>query len=152
MEKLLVSACLLGEPTRYDGKSVPCAAVQALADRFTLVPVCPECLGGLPTPRTPCEIDRTAAELRVVSASGEDRTAEYVAGAHAALEIARREGCTLAILKSNSPSCGAGAVYDGTFTGRLVPGNGVTTSIFASAGVRVIGENDVVSWYSSHNI
>ena len=143
MERILVSACLLGMPVRYDGASRPCASVQALADRYELVPVCPECLGDLPIPRTPSEIDTRCPDLRVVTAAGEDRTEAFIAGARACVEIAKREGCTLAVMKENSPSCGCGRIYDGSFTGTLVPGNGVTTRLLTSAGVRVLGENDV---------
>ncbi|MDO4890380.1 MAG: DUF523 domain-containing protein [Coriobacteriaceae bacterium] len=146
MQKILVSACLLGNPVRYDGASRPCAAVQELVGRFQLVPVCPECLGGLPIPRTASEIVQTAPELRVMSADGEDRTAAFLEGARRCVEVAQREGCTLAIMKAKSPSCGSGAVYDGTFTGALVPGDGVATRLLTSAGVRVISENDVESW------
>lgn len=142
-ENILVSACLLGEAVRYDGQSQPCEAVKALADRYQLVPVCPECLGGLPVPRTPCEIVPAHPEPRVMSADGEDRTEAFLKGAQRCLSIAREHGCTLAVLKSRSPSCGSGAVYDGTFSGTIVPGDGMTTRLLTSAGVRVISENDV---------
>lgn len=143
MEKILVSACLLGEPVRYDGASRPCAAVQALQERYDLVPVCPECLGGLPIPRVPSEVDTRAETLRVVAADGHDVTAAFETGARACVGIAQDNGCTLAILKENSPSCGSGTIYDGTFTRTLVPGHGVAARMLTSAGVRVIGENDV---------
>ncbi len=113
--KLLVSACLLGTPCRYDGKSKKNEAVCALAERFELIPVCPEVLGGLPTPRTPSE-RRGAC---VVRKDGRDVTAEYRRGAECALETARREGVLAAVLKERSPSCGSGEIYDGTFTGAL---------------------------------
>lgn len=142
-ERILVSACLLGAPVRYDAKSCPNAAVQALADRFELVPVCPECLGGLPTPRTPSEIRPGSPAPRVVSEDGEDRSAAFAAGARACLEIARENGCTLAIMKAKSPSCGLGRVYDGSFSGVLVPGDGVATSVLKEAGIRVLNEEDV---------
>ena len=145
MEKILVSACLLGNPVRYDGESRPCAAVQALAERYELVPVCPECFGGLPIPRTASEIDMHQGGQRVVSAEGEDRTAAFQAGAQRCVEIAREEGCTLAVMKAKSPSCGSGQVYDGTFSGTLVPGDGIATRYLTVAGVRVISENDVES-------
>ena len=141
--KVLVSACLLGQPVRYDGKSFPNGAVIALARDAELVPVCPECLGGLPVPRTPCEIVPDSDGLRVMSADGDDRTGAFLAGARESLRIARENGCTLAVLKSNSPSCGCGIVYDGSFSGTLVPGDGVATRVLASAGVRVISEEDV---------
>ena len=151
MEKVLVSACLLGQPVRYDGQSRPCRAVQGLAERFELVPVCPECLGGLPIPRTPSEIDMHGGELRVMSCDGEDRTEAFLKGAAECVSIAQREGCAVAILKAKSPSCGCGRVYDGSFTGTLVSGNGVTTRALLGVGVRVICENDVESWLNGEN-
>ena len=135
-EKILVSACLLGEPCRYDGQSVPNAGVKALAESFELVPACPEQLGGLPTPRVPCEL---RPDGRVIDRNGLDRTEAFRAGAAAALEIARANGCMRAVLKENSPSCGVTAVYAGTFTGRLVPGEGMTAATLRRAGVLVEG-------------
>jgi len=137
---ILVSACLLGKPCRYDGASVPCPAVQALAESHELVPVCPEQLGGLPTPRTPSEIQ---LDGRVVDRTGDDRTAAFVAGAHKALSIAREQGCKQAILKSRSPSCGVHQVYDGAFSGALVPGRGVAAACLAEAGIELFDELDV---------
>ncbi len=133
-ESILVSACLLGEPCRYDGRSVPCQAVIALAEEFELVPVCPEQLGGLPTPRTPSEVQ---PDGRVVDREGVDRTAEFQAGARATLAIAREHGCKCAILKENSPSCGSSCIYDGSFTGTLVPGEGVTAALLREVGIEV---------------
>ena len=113
---IAVSACLLGEPCRYDGTARPCEAVVALGERHKLVPVCPEVLGGLPVPHPPCEIVLAERALRVVDADGADRTDAFVAGAAKALELVRQEGCKLAVLKAKSPSCGSGQVYDGTFS------------------------------------
>lgn len=132
---ILVSACLLGEPCRYDAKGQPCDAVIALADTHELVPVCPEVLGGLPTPRVPSEIQ---PDGRVVDAAGTDRTAAFEAGASEALRIAQEHGCTRAILKQNSPSCGTQLVYDGTFSGTLVPGRGKTAALLSEAGIDVL--------------
>ena len=146
MEKILVSACLLGRPVRFDGASRPREHVCALADRYELVPVCPECFGKLPIPRTPSEIDTTASELRVISSDGEDRTAAFLEGAERCVKIAREQGCTLAVMKAKSPSCGSGLIYDGSFTGSLTPGDGVATRALKSAGVQVISENDVETW------
>lgn len=137
---ILVSACLLGRPCRYDGASRPAPRVMALEEAgHTLVPVCPEVLGGLPTPRAPSEVQEDG---RVVSRLGEDVTAAYRSGAERALELARERGCTLAVLKSRSPSCGRGEIYDGTFTGTLRPGNGVTARLLEQAGIPVLGEED----------
>lgn len=151
--RIAVSACLLGEECRYDGRSKPCARVQELAaDGHELVPVCPEVAGGLPTPRTPCEIVRApwmkgkkahAANERswaILDAGGADRTAAYARGAQAELARAKEAGCELAILKAKSPSCGSGEVYDGTFSGTLVPGWGIAAAAFRDAGITVIDE------------
>ena len=134
--RLLVSACLLGAPCRYDGKAKKNEAVCALAEEFELIPICPEALGGLPTPRTPSE----RRGERVVMRDGRDVTAEYRRGAETALEIARREGVSAAVLKERSPSCGSGEIYDGTFTGALVPGDGVTAELLRANGISVFSE------------
>ena len=135
--KLLVSACLLGTPCRYDGKAKKNEAVCALAERFELIPVCPEVLGGLPTPRTPSE----RRGKRVVMRDGRDVTAEYRRGAERALELARREGAAAAVLKERSPSCGSGEIYDGSFTETRTTGDGVTAELLRASGIRVFGES-----------
>ena len=137
---ILVSACLLGKPCRYDGKALPCPAVIELAATREVVPVCPEQLGGLPTPRTPSEI---RADGHVVDKLGADRTFAFETGARETLRIAREHGCTKAILKENSPSCGSTCVYDGTFNGTLIPGRGKTAAILAEAGIEVLSEHQV---------
>ena len=136
--RILVSMCLLGVPCRYDGKSRPDAAVTALSGAHELVPVCPEQLGGLPTPRTPAE--RRGA--RVVTRDGRDVTQAYRDGAQRALDLARTLGCEAAVLKERSPSCGCGRIYDGTFSGALTDGDGVTAELLAREGIRVVGESD----------
>ena len=135
--RLLVSACLLGCPCRYDGAAKPCPAVLALAERHELVPVCPEQLGGLPTPRPPAE----RRGDRVVTRSG-DVTEQYRRGAAEAVRLARLLGCDGAVLKEKSPSCGRGAVYDGTFTRTLTAGDGVTAEALLAAGIPVYGESE----------
>ncbi|MEA4932780.1 MAG: DUF523 domain-containing protein [Lawsonibacter sp.] len=136
---ILVSYCLLGEPCRYDGKSVPVEALQALRRAgHTLVPVCPEKLGGLPTPRAPAELQ---PDGRVLNREGEDVTDAYLEGARLALEIAGQRGCTLAVLKANSPSCGSRLIYDGTFSGRRICGQGMTARLIAEAGIPVVDED-----------
>ena len=122
MEKILVSACLLGIPCRYDGKSMPNEKVMALKEKYTLIPVCPEIYGGLPTPRTPSE---RVGDL-VLMKDGKDVTENYNRGADATLKIAEVNGAKIAILKAKSPSCGKGMIYDGTFSGTLTAGDGVT--------------------------
>jgi len=136
---ILVSACLLGVPCRYDGQAKPCPAVLALMDRHTLIPVCPEQLGGLPTPRNPSE----RRGRRVVSSAGADVTAAYRRGAEETLRLARLYGCEAAILKERSPSCGSGEIYDGTFTRTLTPGDGVAAALLRARGIRVLGETEI---------
>ena len=137
--KILVSACLLGEPCRYDGESRPCAHIIKLKERHTLIPVCPEVLGGLPTPRPASEIQ---ADGSVKNCVGADVTKEYRWGAEAALAIAREQGAKVAILKEKSPACGKGRVYDGSFTRTLCEGNGVCAELLLQNGIRVLGETE----------
>ena len=141
MKTLLISRCLLGEPCRYDGKSRPLAAetLQALRARYDLIPVCPEVLGGLPTPRTPSERQGD----RVVMKTGADVTEEYRRGAEAALQAAQENQVCAAVLKERSPSCGKGKIYDGTFTGTLTEGNGVTAELLMENGIPVYGESEI---------
>ncbi len=103
----------------------------------TLIPVCPEVLGGLPTPRPPAELQ---PDGRVINREGEDVTAAYMEGARLALEIARQQGCTLAVLKANSPSCGSHLIYDGTFSGTRIRGQGVAARLIAETGIPVVDE------------
>lgn len=136
--KLLISACLLGVCCRYDGASKAHPLAEALAKRHTLVPVCPEQLGGLPTPRPPAE----RRGDRVVTREG-DVTDQYRRGAEETLRLCRTLGCGAAVLKERSPSCGRGAVYDGTFTGTLAAGDGVTAELLLAHGVPVYGETRI---------
>ena len=137
--KILISACLLGCRCRYDGGSKPHPAAAALAERHELVPVCPEQLGGLPTPRPPAE----RVGNRVLTAAGCDVTEQYRRGAEEALRLCRLTGCDAAVLKERSPSCGCGAVYDGTFSGTLTDSDGVTAALLKEAGIPVWGESAV---------
>lgn len=137
--KLLVSACLLGCRCRYDGASKSHPAVEALAARYELVPVCPEQLGGLSTPRPPAERQGD----RVVTESGTDVTEQYRRGAAEAARLCALLGCQAAVLKERSPSCGKGQVYDGTFSRTLTDGDGVTAAVLAEMGVPVYGESQV---------
>lgn len=140
MTPILVSACLLGEPCRYDANALPCKTVIKLAQTRKVVPVCPEQLGNLPTPRTPSELQ---PDGHVLDAEGIDRTAAFEAGARETLRIAREHGCTQAILKENSPSCGVHRIYDGTFSGTLVAGQGKTAALLAAAGIETVSELQV---------
>lgn len=144
--KILVSACLLGVRCRYDGKSKPHPAVERLMEQHTLIPVCGEIFGGLPTPRVSAE--RQGA--RVVTADGRDVTAAYRRGAEEVLRLAERYGCKAAILKERSPSCGSGRIYDGTFTGTLTDGWGVTAELLRDHGICVIGESEAETWREEH--
>ena len=141
MEKknILVSACLLGTPCRYDGASKPNAKVIALSEKYNLIPVCPEVAGGLPTPRTPSEI----VGERMLMRDGRDVTENYRRGAEFALKKARENSCEIAILKARSPSCGKGQVYDGTFSGTLTSGDGITAKLLADAGISVFSEENI---------
>ena len=140
---ILVSRCLLGEPCRYDGRSVPVPQLEKLRQAgHVLIPVCPEVLGGLPTPRSPAE---RQPDGRVVNRAGEDVTAAYLEGAGRTLALALEAGCTLAVLKAKSPSCGCHEIYDGSFTGRLVPGQGVAARLLEESGIRVVDETELDS-------
>ena len=134
---ILVSACLLGCPCRYDGAAKADPRVLALMERHTLIPVCPEQLGGLPTPRLPSE----RREGGVFDRGGKDVTAQYRQGAEEVLRLARLYGCTHAVLKERSPSCGNGQIYDGSFSHVLVPGSGVAAELLAQNGITVLGES-----------
>ena len=138
-EKLLVSACLLGENCRYSGGNNYCPAAAALGERYELIPVCPEVLGGLPTPRAPSE----RAGERVTARDGTYVTAAFRLGAERVLETALAQGITRAVLKERSPSCGSGQIYDGAFTGRVIPGQGVTAELLSDRGVAVYGESRI---------
>lgn len=139
---ILVSACLLGRACRYDGESRPHPAVKALAAHpdLTLIPICPECDGGLPTPRIPAE----RVGERVLNRAGEDVTAAYRGGAEAACRTARQNGCRFAILKERSPSCGSHEIYDGSFVGKCKKGRGVCCEMLENAGVSVFSEEETV--------
>ncbi len=147
MKALLISRCLLGDACRYDGKSRPLETetLRALRERYKLIPVCPEVLGGLSTPRTPSERQGS----RVVMKTGADVTTEYRRGAEAALQIAREHDVCAALLKERSPSCGRGEIYDGTFTGTLKEGNGVTAELLLENGFAVIGESEIAKLIKS---
>lgn len=139
-EPILISGCLLGLCCRYDGKSKPNENIKALSEKYYLIPICPEQLGGLPTPRAPSEI----IGERVVSCTGIDVTAEYRRGAAEALRLSQLFGRKKAILKERSPSCGFGRVYDGSFSGRLVDGDGVSAALLAANGIEIFGESRTV--------
>lgn len=103
------------------------------------MPICPECLGGLPVPRSPCEL---CPDGRVISREGKDCTRAYLSGAQQVLELCLKNGITCAILKENSPSCGSQFVYDGSFSGRKIPGQGITAALLRQNGIRVLNETE----------
>jgi uncharacterized protein YbbK (DUF523 family)/GNAT superfamily N-acetyltransferase len=139
----LVSACLVGVACRYDGACRTEDALAARLSRGDLLPVCPELLGGLPLPRPPSEIRGGAgAEVldgaaRVCSREGADLTADFVRGAEAVLALAKSVGAKEAFLAARSPSCGVGEIYDGSFTGKAIPGDGVAAALLARSGIRL---------------
>lgn len=140
---IAVSACLLGSNCRFDGESRPSDAVRSLRERHTVVPICPESFARLPIPRCPNEIVRDGNATRVVDSQGADHTEAFDRGARIALRRAQEKDCTLAVLKSKSPSCASKMVFDGTFSGTLVPGWGIAAALFRDAGIRVMDEKDL---------
>jgi len=142
MENVLISACLLGVACRYDGlsKPLPSETIEKLKETYRLVPICPEIMGGLPTPRIPAEISPKGAVLRK---DGADVTENYHRGAAEALRLARLFDCRTAILKQRSPSCGSGKIYDGSFSRTLVDGDGVTAALLREHGIRIVGESEL---------
>ena len=136
---VLVSACLAGVACRHDGLSLPHPLVLQLVAQGRAIPVCPETLGGLPVPRATVEL----RQGRAVSRTGEDLTEAFLAGARLALALGQTQGCRQAILKSRSPSCGLGQVYDGSFSGVLVPGDGLFAALLKARGLAVWSEEDV---------
>ncbi|WDD91725.1 DUF523 domain-containing protein [Burkholderia sp. FERM BP-3421] len=150
--RILVSACLLGAPVRYDGspKTLRHPLLAQWQAENRLVPICPEWAGGMPTPRPPAEIQRAASGdavldgvARVVDLARHDVTEAFVAGARAALALAREHGCRHALLTDASPSCGSRAIYDGSFSGRRHGGAGVTAALLARHGIAVYAQHDI---------
>lgn len=137
--RILVSACLLGLCCRYDKGSKPCQAVIDLQKEHELIPVCGEQLGGLSTPRPPCE----RVGESVISCEGADRTAEYTLGAQQAAKIYDLLQCDCAILKARSPMCGSGKIYDGTFSAALTVGDGMLAQLLKERGVQVYTEDEL---------
>lgn len=144
----VVSACLAGTPCRYNGTSHACAQVMELVAQGRAVPLCPEVLGHLPVPRMPCEL----CSGKVIDAQGNDHTHAFMLGARVALHKALQSGAKAAILKSRSPSCGVGVVYDGTFRKKLVSGNGVWAALLQEAGFRLYTEESLPQPEDSPNI
>ena len=138
-EKLLISACLIGQNVKYNGTN-NLIDLTLLEKKYELIPFCPEVEGGLPTPRPPSEIV-SYTPLRLINIEGRDVTNEFTLGAKKALTLVKEQKIKKALLKANSPSCSSALVYDGSFCGKLVEGKGVTTLFLAEIGVEVFDEN-----------
>lgn len=136
MKKLMISACLTGCNCRYDGKNTKLDCLEELKEKFDLIPVCPETLAGLPCPRHPLEI----VNDRVLNNQGEDLTEAFHRGADCAMAQWKEAGCPAVLLQSRSPSCGKGLIYDGTFTGKKIAGNGVFAQKLLDANAEVYSE------------
>ncbi|MGL4368058.1 MAG: DUF523 domain-containing protein [Spirochaetota bacterium] len=136
---ILVSACLVRVNCRYNGRDFPDERIYKLFREGKAIAVCPEMLGGLPSPRKPCEI----REGRVYASDGIDLTEEFRRGAEIGADIARAAGCRCAVLKAKSPSCGCGRIYDGTFTGKIIEGDGFFAALLRENGVTVFTEETV---------
>ena len=139
MENILISACLLGIPTRYDGKSVEYPKIRELSKKYNLIPFCPEIYGGLPTPRIPSERKGD----KVFTRFGDDVTENYERGAVAACKICELFSCKTAILKERSPACASHEIYDGSFSGRKIKGMGLAAQRLSNMGVQVISEEEI---------
>lgn len=136
--RYLISACLCGEICRYDGADYSIERFVRLVESGLAIPVCPEVLGGLPTPRSPCEI----LNGRVFTKDGEDVTEAFLRGARLTLELAEKHAIRLVIMKERSPSCGSGIIYDGSFSGRRIPGAGIAAAVLRHHGIQVINEEE----------
>ena len=138
---ILISACLAGINCKYSGGNNLNPDLRDLVNSGKAVPICPEQLGGLVTPRTPAEIIRDSkGNIKVITKTGTDVTKEYVLGAERALAIAKALNIKTAVLQSRSPSCGCGYIYDGTFTKHLIVGNGITAELFMKNGIKVFSD------------
>ena len=145
-ENILVSACLLGQLVRYDGDHARLAdneLLTRLRTKFIVIPICPEMLGGLSTPRPAAEIKHQNNRIEIVDCDGKSYTAAFITGAQKAANMARQHQVTRALLKSKSPSCGRDLIYDGSFTSQLREGDGVTVQYLQDMGIQVYHENEV---------
>lgn len=147
-EKILVSACLLGENCRYDAKNSLKSNVLNFLEKYEIIKVCPEVLGGLSIPREPAEIQNgnfrgvLTGECKILTKTGNDVTSEFLKGSFEVLKIARDNNIKIAILKQNSPSCGSKQIYDGSFLNNKVDGMGICTYLLKKQGLKVFSEND----------
>lgn len=139
MLKILISACLIGDKTRYDGRSNYHPLVKSLMEKYDLIPFCPEVEGDLPIPRNPSERIKDKVKMN----NGKDVTYEYQKGAKKALALCEALNIKIAILKERSPACGSHQIYDGTFSSTLIDGMGVTAELLTKKGIKVISENEI---------
>lgn len=139
---ILVSACLVGLNCKYNGENNFNQEILDMVKNGEAIFVCPEQLGGLPTPRIPSEIKNIDGKRCVITKDGKDVTKEYERGALETLKVAKKLGITKAIFKANSPSCGCGIIYDGTFTGTKIIGNGITADLLIKNGIEVVNEKE----------
>lgn len=137
---ILVSACLLGINCKYSGGNNENKELTKLLKKEKIIPICPEQLGGLSTPREPCEIIKKESNKRVVDKKGKDQTLKFLKGAEETLKIAQLCNVREAVLKSNSPSCGSCKIYDGSFTGKLIAGEGIAASFLKCNNIKVYNE------------
>ena len=145
-EALLVSACLLGQRVRYDGGHAQLAdneLLTQLRSKFTVIAICPEILGSLATPRPAAEIQQRSGGIEVVDCAGQSVSAAFIKGAEQASIIAQQQQVTRALLKSKSPSCGRGLIYDGSFTSQLCQGDGITVQHLQALGIEVYHEGEI---------
>ncbi len=141
MEKLLVSGCLLGNNTKYNGGNNYIPLIEKIKEKYEIFVICPESMGGLTIPRNPSEI-RLNTDL-VFSLTGLDVTHQFNKGAETALKIAIDNNIKLALLKESSPSCGVNKIYDGTFSGNKIAGMGITTRLLTQNGIKCYSENEI---------
>ncbi len=143
MSRYVVSKCLFGYNCKYSGGNNNNEKVKSFCEGHEVALICPECFGGLPIPREPSEIRTKNGEKKVFSSSGKDVTKEFLKGAEKALDIAREFNAELCILKESSPSCGANKIYDGTFSGVKISGEGITASLLRANGFKIISDEDI---------
>ena len=139
MEKLLISACILGINCKYNGKNNYNPLVEKLKERYILIPICPEEMGGLSTPRNPSEI----LNDKVISSKGDDVTNNFFDGANKALDIVKKENISKALLKEGSPSCGSNYIYDGSFTKTKIKGMGFTARLLKNNNIKIYAEDEI---------
>lgn len=140
---ILISACLVGINCKYNGKNNYNEKAVKLLKRGQAIPICPEQLGGLPTPRTPSEIKIIEGKSHVIDKEGNNRTEQFYKGAEEVLNLAKKLNIKTAILQSRSPSCGVGKIYNGNFESKLIDGNGVLAQLLIDNGISVIDIEDL---------